>query len=346
MIRSLNNNTSFVPRARFPGLSQGSQPRPRAPFLVSIRHFLSGAAVAALVAALACAGPPADETTKPVKAVVTTALLAGLVDEVGGHLVDVRAMVPPGVDVHSFQTTPQDSIEMSQAHLVVSNGAGLDDFLGSVIRAAAGPGAVHVVASGELPAASAPDGSGLPGLQRSAHKLEQHLTGPADPHYWQNPLYVIHYVERIRDGLIQADGASADAYRANAEQFVQELRLLDQEIAAVLETVPPKRRHLVTYHDAFGHFGARYGWKVSALVSSDAGDVTPASVVAMMDQVRDQGLPAVFAEPQFRSQVLEQAAQDAGVQVGTIYSDVLDGNVNTYAEMMRFNARSLVEHLR
>ena len=299
--------------------------------------------MAALVAALACGGPPAGETSKPVKAVATTALLAGLVERVGGQLVDVRALVPPGVDVHSFQTTPQDSIVMSQARLVVSNGAGLDDFLGSVIRGAAGPDAVRVVASVGLSAASALDGSGSQG---STHMLEQRVTGPADPHYWQNPLYVIHYVERIRDGLIQADGANADAYRANAERFVQELRLLDQEISAILEAVPPKRRHLVTYHDAFGHFGARYGWKVSALVSSDAGDVTPAAVVAMMDQVRDQGLPAVFAEPQFRSQVMEQAAQDTGVQVGTIYSDAPDGNVTTYVEMMRFNAKSLVEHLR
>ena len=343
MILSLDNRTGFAPWRVFSGLGHGSQPRPRAPFLVSIRHLLSGAAVAALVAVLACAALPANETVKPVKAVATTALLAGLVEKVGGRLVDVRALVPPGVDVHSFQTTPQDSIEISQAQLVVSNGAGLDDFLGSVIRGAAGPGAVHVVASGELPAASALDSSGLQG---STHKLEQHLTGPADPHYWQNPLYVIHYVERIRDGLIQADGANADAYRANAEQFVQELRLLDQEIAAVLEAVPPKRRHLVTYHDAFGHFGARYGWKVSGLVSSDAADVTPATIITIMGQVQDQGLPAVFAEPQFRSQVMEQAAQDTGVRVGTIYSDVLDGNVTTYVEMMRFNAKSLAEHLR
>ena len=343
MIPSLNNKTLFATWGRFPGLKHGSQPRSRAPFLVSIRRFFSGAAVAALVAALACAGAYADESSKPVKAVATTTLLAGFVEEVGGRLVDVRALVPPGVDVHSFQTTPQDSIVMSQARLVVSNGAGLDDFLGSVIRGAAGPDAVHVVASDELPAASALDRSRLQG---SGHTLEQHVTGPPDPHYWQNPLYVIHYVERIRDGLIQADGANADAYRVNAERFVQELRLLDQEISAILEAVPPKRRHLVTYHDAFGHFGARYGWKVSGLVSSDAADVTPATIITIMGQVQDQGLPAVFAEPQFRSQVMEQAAQDMGVQVGTIYSDALDRNVATYVEMMRFNAKSLVEHLR
>ena len=298
--------------------------------------------MAALVA-LACAGAPTNDTTKPLKALATTALLAGLVEQIGGHLVDVRAVVPPGVDVHSFQTTPKDSIEISQARLVVSNGSGLDDFLGSVIRGATGLDAVHVVASGGLPAASALD---VYGLRGSAHKLEQRLSGSADPHYWQNPLYVVHYVERIRDGLIQADGSNAEAYRTKAERFVRELKLLDEEIAAVLESVPPGRRHLVTFHDAFGHFGARYGWRVSGLVSSDAGDVTPATVMAMMDQVRDRNLPAVFAEPQFRSQVMEQAAQDAGVRVGTIYSDVLDGDVTTYVEMMRFNAKSLAEHLK
>jgi ABC-type Zn uptake system ZnuABC Zn-binding protein ZnuA len=62
--------------------------------------------------------------------------------------------------------------------------------------------------------------------------------------------------------------------------------------------------------------------------------------------VADGGLPAVFVEPQFRSEVIERAAQDAGVAVGTIYSDVLDEDVSTYIEMMRANARTLAEYLK
>jgi ABC-type Zn uptake system ZnuABC Zn-binding protein ZnuA len=124
------------------------------------------------------------------------------------------------------------------------------------------------------------------------------------------------------------------------------LRELDREIAQILEAVPPERRHLVTFHDAFGYFGRRYGWQVSAFVPGDASDVTPAAVVQVMERVKTEGIPAVFAEPQFGGDVLEQVARDTGVRVGIIYSDTIDDEVTSYIDMMRFNAQSLAENLR
>jgi ABC-type Zn uptake system ZnuABC Zn-binding protein ZnuA len=153
-------------------------------------------------------------------------------------------------------------------------------------------------------------------------------------------------VERIRDGLVRVDPANGSVYTANAAAYILELQDLDREIAQTLNQVPPERRHLVTFHDAFGYFARRYGWEVSAFVPSDASRVTPVSVVEVMRSIESGGIPAVFAEPQFRADVLEQAARDTGVRVGTIYSDSLDETVPTYIEMMRFNANSLAEHLR
>jgi ABC-type Zn uptake system ZnuABC Zn-binding protein ZnuA len=126
---------------------------------------------------------------------------------------------------------------------------------------------------------------------------------------------------------------------------MQQLRDLDQEIAQTLSQVPPERRHLVTFHDAFGYFAQRYGWRVSAFVPSSVGEVTPEKVVRVMEVIKAEGIPAIFAEPQFKPDVLEQAARDTGVRVGTIYSDALDDKVSTYIEMMRFNARSLARNL-
>jgi zinc/manganese transport system substrate-binding protein/manganese/iron transport system substrate-binding protein len=167
-----------------------------------------------------------------------------------------------------------------------------------------------------------------------------------DPHFWQNPLFAIRYVERIRDGMVEADPGRATLYRQNAETYILELRRLDAEIAERLAEVPRERRRLVTFHDAFGHFGERYGWRLTSLVSQGAGDVTPRALVNLLEILRDEGVPAVFAEPQFSEGVLRQAAGDAGVSVETIYSDALSEDVSTYIEMMRFNANSLVEGLR
>ena len=270
----------------------------------------------------------------PVRVLTTTVLLADLVKNVGGGLVEVLSVVPPGADVHSFQTTPNDSINISRAEVIVSNGLELDAFLEPVLQAASGAGAVHVVAS--------------EGLERSLEDqpADEPQSPRGDPHYWQDPLLTIHYVERIRDSLAGADPDHASDYQANADAYIRELRDLDRDIAQTLDQVRPERRRLVTFHDAFRHFGGRYGWQVFSLVASDAGDVSPAAIVAALDQVADGDLPAVFVEPQFRSEVIERAAEDAGVAVGTIYSDVLDEDVSTYIEMMRANARTLADYLK
>jgi len=300
------------------------------------------ALAAVLLAALACGGAPAAGTHEPLRVVTTTPLLADLVRNVAGAQVAVHSMIPPGADVHSFQTTPQESIQISQAAVIFSNGFGLDDFLMPVINSAAKAGAVQVVVSDGLQTSVIQ--SAELGPQSSA-KLAKPLTGGPDPHFWQNPIYTIHYVQRIRDALVEADQANAETYRSNADKYIQELRELDQEISRILGQVPPHRRLLVTFHDAFGYFADRYGWRAFGLLPNDAGDVTPGKIIAMMEQLSVEDIGAVFAEPQFRSEVIDRAGRDAGVRIGRIYS-ILDDSVSTYTEMMRFNARSLAEHLR
>jgi len=282
--------------------------------------------IGATMAAVACGGITTADTQKPLRVVTTTSLLADLTQNLAGASTVITAVIPPGADVHSFQTTPNHSIAIRNAGLIVSNGGGLDDFLYPMIENAQEDGAVHIVAS-----------QGLAGVSTRQ-----------DPHFWQNPANAVHYVRRIQEGLSTADPANAESYQDRADAYVQQLLDLDQEISRILSEVPPSRRHLVTYHDAFAHFGARYGWRTSSLVANDAGGVTPNAIAHLQERVREEGIAAVFTEPQFRSKVIELAARDTGVEVGTIYCDVLGGGsgADTYLNMMRLNARNLVKLLR
>lgn len=254
--------------------------------------------------------------------VTTTALLADLVENVGRELVDVRSLVPPGADVHSFQTTPEDSIAISRAQLIVLNGFGLDAFLEPVLESARSKTSVKVVsADGRLP-------------------------GEYDPHLWQNPAFAIRYVERIRDGLVAADPEHGSRFNGNAQAYINQLRELEQELDETLSQVNSEFRHLITYHDAFGHLAERYGWEASAFVASDADEVSPKAVVQILDLLSEQGIPAIFVGPQFISGVVRRAAEDAGIAVGTLYSGISENGATNYIEMMRLNARSIADNLR
>ena len=297
----------------------------------------------ALVAS-ACSGSPtaAPPVTVPkVQVIATTSILADFARNVGGTQVEVHSLIPPGTDVHSFRTTPQDSVAVGRAALIISNGFGLDDFLDPTLEAAKSTRAVHIVAAEGLQAS--PIEKLDPVERENARDI---VIEEADPHFWQNPLYAVHYVERIRDSLIRVDPTHSQVYQDNATSYVQLLRDLDREIIQTLSGVPSERRHLITFHDAFRHFAERYGWKVSAFVPDDASDVTPRAMVKILERIREDGVPAIFSEPQFGAAVLGRAAEDAGVRVGTIYSDTVGAEVSSYIDMMRYNATSLLENLR
>ena len=172
-----------------------------------------------------------------------------------------------------------------------------------------------------------------------------HDHGAGDPHFWQNPRMVVHYVNQITDGLVAADPDNASTYLANSAAYIEELEALDAYIADAVASIPEEHRVMVTFHDAFGYFGERYGVEVQAFVGGHGGDVSPGDIANVLELVVDKGLPAVFAEPQFSDDALEQVARDAGIPVGIIRS-LPDDEHPDYVGMMRANADQLAEFLR
>ena len=315
--------------------------------------------------------PPAASVLappEPLAVVTTTTVLGDLVRNVGGGLVEVTVIVPPGADIHTFRVTPSDSVSIGEASVIVSNGLGLDNSLNGVLASGRKRDSVHVVASQGLNAypleersLTREDGHGQGDETEDreyGHENEseeksidsEHQDGDerdhslGDPHFWLDPILAVHYVEGIRDGLSRANPENAERYSDNAAAYVEQLRDLDREIADILSVVSPERRHLVTFHDAYGYFGRRYGWEVSAFVPSDASDVTPRAVARVIEEIQAEGIPAVFSEPQFRRDVMEQAVLDTGVNLGTIHS-MVSNTVPTYLDLMRTNAEILAENL-
>ena len=152
-------------------------------------------------------------------------------------------------------------------------------------------------------------------------------------------------MNRIANGLVRADPDNAATYLDNAAAYIEELEALDAYIADTLASIPADRRVMVTFHDAFGYFGERYDFQVQAFVGGHGGDVSPDDIANVLELVEHKGLPAVFAEPQFSDDALQQVARDTGIQVGIIRS-LPDDEHPDYIGMMRANADQLAEFLR
>ena len=182
-------------------------------------------------------------------------------------------------------------------------------------------------------------------LEQGDHPEEGHDHKEGDPHFWQNPRMVVHYVNQITNGLVAADPANAGTYLDSAAAYIAELEALDAYIVDALAPIPHGRRVMVTFHDAFGYFGERYDVEVQAFVSAHAEDVSPDDIANVLEMVEQRSLTAVFAEPQFSADALQQVARDTSIQVGIIRS-LPDDEYPDYISMMRANADQLALVLR
>src|SRR5205814_8582044 len=79
-----------------------------------------------------------------------------------------------------------------------------------------------------------------------------------DPHVWFDPTNVQRMVVTIRDAMTTLDPAGQATYAANAASYNAQLDQLDTDIKAMWAPIPPDQRKLVTNHDAFGYYVARY----------------------------------------------------------------------------------------
>jgi manganese/iron transport system substrate-binding protein len=306
-----------------------------------------------LALAAGCAGSSGEESGRP-EVVATTPVIGDLVRQVAGERAEVFVLVPPGAEPHTFQPTPRDAARISRAEAVFKNGLGLDDWVDDLLESAGGEGQTVVELSRGLEPIGAEHGHEEEHSHHDGHAHHEEEHGHhgeharGNPHFWLDVRYAMRYVERIRDALIRMDPEGEEVYRENARRYLRELERLDRYIRERAGSIPEERRKLVTFHDAFPYFARAYGFEEVAVVLPNP-NAEPGSrqVARVVRAVREEGVPAIFTEPQFNSRLARTVAEEAGVEVYEIYSDTLpagDGP-RTYEAMMRANIDRIAEAL-
>ncbi len=291
--------------------------------------------LAALAGLLAACAPAAEKADDRLHVVTTTTLVGDVTAQVGGDLIALDVLLPPGADPHAFEPRPQDVARVASADLVIVNGRGLEAFLDNLLDSAEVHGRV-VEASAAVP-------------ERWLGEEADH--GGLDPHVWTDPNNVILWTETIAEALAQADPAHEEEYRQNAAAYIAELQALDAWVRAQVERIPPQRRLLVSDHLAWGYFADRYGFtQVGALVGAFSANASPSAqeLAALEDRIRETGAPAIFIGFNASDALAQQIAADTGVRVVRLYTGSLTsptGEAPTYLAFMRYNVEAIVSAL-
>jgi zinc/manganese transport system substrate-binding protein/manganese/iron transport system substrate-binding protein len=313
------------------------------------RASAAGAALAALglgasvlLAGCGSNGDDAGGSVAPggmLRVVATTTQAGDFSRVIGGDLVKVTQLVKPNVDPHDYEPSPADLDAIATADVLVTNGVGLESWLDDAVSAAGFEGTRVVMADG----VAVRTGTGAE-------------SGQHDPHIWHDPRNAKIMVTDVERGFARADPAHAGTYQAHLTTYLAALDALDRRQAAAFATIPPARRLLVTNHDAFGYYTARYGitYVGSIIPSFDtSAELSGRAIQEIVAKIRETGAKAVFSESSLPPRTAETIGREAGVRVvageDSLYADSLGpaGSAGeTYLKAEQHNTDVIVEAIR
>ena len=281
-----------------------------------------------LVSAFALLTAPA--LAAPVNAVASFSILGDIVARVGGDRVALTTIVGPNADTHVYEPTPTDAANVGKAQVFFVSGLGFEGWMDRLVEATGYKGQLVVASEGV-----------------SSRTMDEDGETITDPHAWQSLSNGLIYVANIAKALCSVDAEGCQTYEANAKAYSDEISALDAEVKAQIASVPEAKRKVITTHDAFGYFGAAYGVTFEAPegVSTES-EASAADVAKLIEQIRGEGVSALFVENMSDGRLVEQIARETGVKLGgELYADALstkDEGAGTYLDMFRHNVALLV----
>lgn len=317
---------------------------------------------AALLAVTSCAGgdgsagnaATADGGGRP--AVLASFYpLQYVAEKVGGDLIQVRSLTPPGAEPHDLELSPNAVAELEDAELVVYLSgfqSAVDDAVertspGLVVDAAgiAGGGAGNdddaAVDHGE----HAGHGDAAEESAPAGDEHAGHGHAAADPHFWLDPELLAELAHEVAHELGAADQANAEAYEANAVALEEELAALDEEHKAGLASC--QRNTIVVSHEAYGFLADKYGLEQVGVAGLEPGtEPSPARMAEIGEVIKAEGITTVFSESVVNPEVAETLAGDLGIETAVLDpAEAQADRSKDYQQVMRDNLAALQKAL-
>ena len=312
--------------------------------------------LAAAVALPLCACAPAGEEAEDGRLQVVCSLFPyyDFVREIGGAYVSPRLLVAAGREAHSFEPTPMDVIRVSRADVFVYNGGEGEQWVDEILSSA-GENIPTVLRMMDY--ADTLTEEPLAGHDDHAHADHDHEHDDDhdsddieyDEHIWTSPVQAMKLCRAICDALCAADPAHAAVYRSNLENYLGQLAELD---VAFRQVCSEKKRSLLVFGDRFPllYFCREYGLDYRAAFHGCSSDTEPSlyTLKFLIDKVRQQDIPVVYALELSSRKVADAIAETTGATVETFYSCQTVSQADWaagegYVSLMRRNVAALRE---
>lgn len=237
--------------------------------------------------------------------------------------------------IHDYVLSTTELVTLAKADVLVINGAGMEGFMDKVISnfdnldiidSSKGIDVIHTECDEE----------------HHNHEGHSHET---NTHIFVSVRNYIKQVQNICDRLAEIDSVNADKYKQNTDNYIANLKVLEQEIENTMATIG--NSNIVTFHNTFDYFAKDYGLNVVATIENEHGKTPSAGEIAtLIEKIKKNNVHAIFVEPEYNVKIIDAISKETGAKIYTL-NPVTSGEneKGEYINIMRENLKVLKEAL-
>lgn len=279
--------------------------------------------------------PNQNESNK-IQAISSFYPLYEFAQKIGQDRVNVKLLVPEGVEPHDWEPTIQDVQKMQKADLILINGIGFENWVDK-LEEMNYQGTVVDTSNGIIKKKIFEE----PNISDKSETSHEHESG--DPHIWLNPVLAKTQVQNIADSFSKIDPKNNSFYQTNAKNYQDELDQLNLKIKNDLSACS---HDFIAFHDAFSYFAAEYDLNQHTIISSNNPHAEPTAKTLqnVINTARELNIKIIFTEDTIDPKVSEVIANEIGGKI-LVLSPLESSGKEDYISRMTGNLKNLKEAL-
>lgn len=255
--------------------------------------------------------------------------------------VDIKLLIKPGTQIHDFDPTPKDIMDIENSDMFVYIGGESDDWVNNILKTNRINNIVKL-----MDLVSTIEEETVEGME-----IEDEEEIEYDEHIWTNPVNVIKIINTLKEEIINIDQNNKEIYEKNANNYIKELKNIDSEIRNIVDA--SKRKELI-FGDRFPfvYFTKEYGLKYYAAFPgcSDETEASAKTLSYLINKVKEDNIPFILKIELSNSKIADTIASETNTKVlefnsahnisekdfkrGKTYVDIMNENIKVLRQVL------------
>ena len=260
-------------------------------------------------------------------------------EQIGGKYVDVESIYPPGADLHSYEPTQKDMINIAKSDLFIYSSDDLDPVSAKITQS---------MENKNMKLALASDLNQKELIHSDDHDEDEghnHAETENDPHVWLDPVLDRIFAEKIKDKLIQKDPKHKSYYEKNYKKLDKDIANIDKKMQKI--TKSPKREKIIISHDSLGYLTHRYHFKQEGVNGMNDDEPSQKKILSIVKNIKNSKSPYVLYEQNITSKITDVIKRETDTQplsfhnLAVLTKKEKDNQSITYQSLMKKDIESL-----